>query len=959
MEEISSSTSSAEDLKLLGNKWFAERKYEDAIRAYSEGSLKDANEPAFPSNTAACYFELGQYEKCIEQSKRAIDIIDRIASSDPKQIRKKNVIRIARSLYLCAVVGNKSRLTEYLSALPSLYDDDNDINAIRKRLVSIEEPTAETDRFLTHELPRISPARENNAIEYFAVGHDTATSALKGYWDESKPVEPTEKDGPLPRLGEDQSARLLFKQHPKLSFFFGGVSDGRHVIYTLADARRQLDDIKGRDDVKLHIVMNDLLPTCLARDILVLSILADLGEAESLESIYTTDNKDRYGKLAVLLYYIYCGVVMPSDSFDLLMTRIERLIEQGNTKTLPAWLAVVDDQQWSALAKVFRYWRKGNSWISPKEILEAHKLSTSMDVLDADTPEGVTNPITAMKDEKSRLMSQLCDPAFLAQMGLPEDKKADFMKMVNSGALDDMMMGGTATTLPLAEETGLLYASKVLLPPVIVDSDQYQQQLERIYHTACQKKYDYKDSIQSVTEGVANTWKTNITITDEFWRGIGCYTFDPISAVSNFYEMKWVGEPSQDKPRLFDYFINVFYQAAQGLVGLSKQNALLIEPISGDLHLVLDDIVINKNQRIAKGYASEFDTIYLSNVPDYTGYISIFSNIVLSLKREQHCSVAFNSLLNPGLFRSLDEVLNTYLLIPSKELLAKHIGVEHRFGDQWSTYQHYGYSQAATSLDNLLSRDELTAWLTKLFISIALPAPNPPMQACMVNAPNNISVFFCLVKRLVDIGYPRHWLQSIIEQIASGFVNSSSTSIHPKRVIAVTNTTETARRFSLCALQLEFTNQAALWLEHCGFRISSPVLPLASSIQRWTLPLTFTDHGRGNNESPSLMVVIEYPSISESQRMKKHNPFKPEMDEKYRYQIALLPTKEIAQILSVIEFSQEKSTVSFWLSLKDMDHLINKNCVLSVFRKDHWKAISAPIVLSYSKFLQIVIRPKK
>ncbi|EFA85371.1 hypothetical protein PPL_02374 [Heterostelium album PN500] len=921
-------TSSAEDLKLLGNKWFAERKFEDAIQVYSEGSLKDVNEPAFPSNIAACYFELGQYEKCIEQSKRAINIIDNTESSDPKQIRKKNVIRIARSLYLCAVVGSKTRLTEYLSNLPSIYDDDNDIKAIRNRLVSIEESTVETDRFLIHQIPRVSPARKNTAREYFATGHDTATSALRGYWDESEPVEFTEKDGSRPRYGEDESARLLFKQHPKLSFFFGGVSDARHVIYTLADARRQLDDIRDRDDVKLHIVINDILPTCLARDVLILSILEDLGQAESLESIYTTD-KDRYGNLAALLFYIYCGVVMPPTLFDLLMTRIDRLIEQGNTKTLPSWL-VVDDQQWTKLVKVLGYWRKGESWITPKEIIEAHQVASKENSIDAEMAEGDDNPMNKRKEERNRMLRELSDPANISEMGLSDQQKENYLEMVKDGSILDLLMG-SATELPIPKEASLLYTAKLILPPLIYDGDQYQEQLESIYNSITNTPI----SVRSVVQGITETWKTNITMTDEFWRDTGSYNFDPISTVGRFYGMKWVGEPSQDKPRMFDYFIHVFYQASQGLVGLSKQNALTIEPITGDLHLALDEIALNKNQRIARGYPSEFDTIYLSNVPDYTGYLSIFSNIVLSLKHEKHCSVAFNCLLNTGLFKSLDEVLNTYLLIPSKSLLASHVAIEHRLGkDHWAAYQHYGYRQVSNSLDNLLNRDQLTMWLTRLFISIALPAPNSVRQLCLVNAPNNISVFFCLIKRLIDIGYPRHWLQAIIEQIASGQINSSSDSLHPKRIIPITNTTEKVKQFSLYALQLEFTNQAALWLEYCGLRINSK-LPLASTIQRWSIPVTFTDFGGGHTGSPSMMVVIEYPSISQSQRMKRFHLLSTEMDEKFRHQVVQLPNNEIIQILSVIEYNQEKSTISFWLSRKDMDHLVNKKCVLSVFRKDH------------------------
>ncbi|EFA85372.1 hypothetical protein PPL_02375 [Heterostelium album PN500] len=78
------------------------------------------------------------------------------------------------------------------------------------------------------------------------------------------------------------------------------------------------------------------------------------------------------------------------------------------------------------------------------------------------------------------------------------------------------------------------------------------------------------------------------------------------------------------------------------------------------------------------------------------------------------------------------------------------------------------------------------------------------------------------------------WLQTIIEQIARGQINSLSNSLDPKSVISLTSTTEKVKQFSLYELQLEFTNQAALWLEYCGLRINSN-LPLASTIQRWSI----------------------------------------------------------------------------------------------------------------------------
>lgn len=59
-------------MKLQGNEFYKKRKFAEAISCYNESVNLDPNELTYYSNLAACYFELQEYDKCIEQCDNAI-----------------------------------------------------------------------------------------------------------------------------------------------------------------------------------------------------------------------------------------------------------------------------------------------------------------------------------------------------------------------------------------------------------------------------------------------------------------------------------------------------------------------------------------------------------------------------------------------------------------------------------------------------------------------------------------------------------------------------------------------------------------------------------------------------------------------------------------------------------------------------------------------------------------------
>ncbi|KAL9554469.1 hypothetical protein MBANPS3_002799 [Mucor bainieri] len=68
------SKAEAENHKANGNKLFAERRYEDAIKEYTSAIIKDFSVGVYYTNRALCYSKLEQYDNVITDCRKAIEI---------------------------------------------------------------------------------------------------------------------------------------------------------------------------------------------------------------------------------------------------------------------------------------------------------------------------------------------------------------------------------------------------------------------------------------------------------------------------------------------------------------------------------------------------------------------------------------------------------------------------------------------------------------------------------------------------------------------------------------------------------------------------------------------------------------------------------------------------------------------------------------------------------------------
>jgi tetratricopeptide (TPR) repeat protein len=87
-------SSTESELKAKATKYFQEFRMDEAIDYYNR-ALKQANSDTcvLNSNISACYFEKGEYQTCIDYSKKVLD--DAAVALNPK-ILEKNKARISK-----------------------------------------------------------------------------------------------------------------------------------------------------------------------------------------------------------------------------------------------------------------------------------------------------------------------------------------------------------------------------------------------------------------------------------------------------------------------------------------------------------------------------------------------------------------------------------------------------------------------------------------------------------------------------------------------------------------------------------------------------------------------------------------------------------------------------------------------------------------------------------------------
>ena len=112
----------AEAKKLQGNEFYKKKDFPNAIKLYSEAIEMDPKEMTFYSNLAAVYFEMGEYDKVIEECDKVIALskegaydyvkLGKAMARKANALFKKDMLEESIALYRAALLEHNDYNTK-------------------------------------------------------------------------------------------------------------------------------------------------------------------------------------------------------------------------------------------------------------------------------------------------------------------------------------------------------------------------------------------------------------------------------------------------------------------------------------------------------------------------------------------------------------------------------------------------------------------------------------------------------------------------------------------------------------------------------------------------------------------------------------------------------------------------------------------------------------------------------
>ncbi|KAF4033034.1 STI1 domain [Phytophthora infestans] len=154
----------ADEAKQRGNAFYTQKKFSEAIECYNEAIEKDAANMSYYSNLAAVKLEIGQYDACIEDCKKAIEV-GRANRADYALIAKAYV-RIGNAQL------KKGETEENLTAAIDAYEGaqmENRTKDVERKIKALQVKLRKTKE-LAYIDPEKALAAKNEGNEFFKNG---------------------------------------------------------------------------------------------------------------------------------------------------------------------------------------------------------------------------------------------------------------------------------------------------------------------------------------------------------------------------------------------------------------------------------------------------------------------------------------------------------------------------------------------------------------------------------------------------------------------------------------------------------------------------------------------------------------------------------------------------------------------------------------------------------------------
>lgn len=351
---------------------------------------------------------------------------------------------------------------------------------------------------------------------------------------------------------------------------------------------------------------------------------------------------------------------------------------------------------------------------------------------------------------------------------------------------------------------------------------------------------DLSSNASKLATYAEGNWTPNVTMVDLDWERARSEELGELHEpflehdATSFDTSFEIRKSSEKSSSLGDYAVAVFEEITEALDAL--EGRIVLETSCDEITHTLEQVSYGlldgrdeqvQTQGVAQQFPQLYDRIHMSNIPDYIG--GSLANFLLAVPAITSSSDAFItscSLRNPSRFSSYRLYHNEYAIANTAEQIEKLFQVRESDTEEIPVFPVMGYrnyhktQQKALSFPELLPRNEIEIWLHRHFLKLVLPLARDFTSWTMICAPLNLSVFFRLLEHLHRVGYPAHWLSSVLSDLLVGSITTRARAPRSDPLsIAEVNTALTERKQSIAPFLTELATLSAIW---------EPVLPFGS-----------------------------------------------------------------------------------------------------------------------------------
>lgn len=731
----------------IGNVHLKDQKYKLAIESYRKVLKKKKSRGSgyfravCQSNTSASYFELGDYRKAIEHAEKAIEAFDQAKQPDDESesilvLQLKNKLRIARAHFYSREFAICIAQQQEYQAFQPLVDAATFYQTLQP--TDVKKPIISRPNLL---FP---------VYEYSVFGTDDAASLLTGSADEPQGDARIELD------------RLEPRERQNLAILCAGCNESRHLFATLIDFHQQ---IAKNDDGHLTLVMNDVLPTALARSLLLCVLFYKIGREDGDHQMISS-----------LISYTFAGVFLPRCMHNQLQKVLLELLElTTSSESLQQHypLLQIDDTTLAGIHQVFCFWiEQGPGFPTFDKRYAMYKA------------ELCKLPEMYIEQARQRRINQVNSNT--TWTGAQKEKRTQKLREMSIEDFTRKYEYGTKLKAPMVYHLAAERA-KILVPPM------------SILETFATDDSDVREFLQVIRnadvpsrELVERVYRVNPTGVDQNAQraDLTFSEFHIISTLCQVLPLDYYTSEQTIKPDLFDYTALYYRKVGQAMVGCETSVNVVLK--AGEVH------------HIVKESDQTYDRIEISSIPDYAGIMQSFTHLMPALRRPTATLPTYlehKVVMNLSMWLNATEYICSSTRLPSLKRLEQFMGIQFYSGLLWGRMQ-WTWSDANVAFPRYM---ELKHWLHSLFLSIVCPAQRKS-QPMREESPLTLGTFFNVCDYLIQQrNCPPHWITRILDEMVS------KSPLRTNATYPGTNNTENTKTVNLDIHQLDLRTHLLIW----------------------------------------------------------------------------------------------------------------------------------------------------